>query len=180
MLFIPEHLDVLQATLRSEIPQGPVGMAPMDWATCVGYEAAAGTLSEVALCREQVRHYCQDLSQTPEDCFVTIMAWGGTALWLRFRRMIWEAKGWWLDIVTSLRRNDLSRAEAYQSLWELKKIDRLPGLGPAFFTKLIFFMLPAGNGYVMDQWLAKSVNLLRGERVVQMVGDNVSSRAKTQ
>jgi hypothetical protein len=33
-------------------------------------------------------------------------------------------------------------------------------MGPAYFTKLIFFLRPDLNGYIMDQWLARSINLL--------------------
>jgi hypothetical protein len=63
-------------------------------------------------------------------------------------------------------------------LWELKSKgnNRLPGLGPAFSTKLIFFMRAIEDGYVMDQWLAKSVNLLVGEKVVEMAGEAVSPK----
>jgi hypothetical protein len=61
-------------------------------------------------------------------------------------------------------------------LWELKTNgnNRLPGLGPAFFTKLIIFMRAIEDGYVMDQWVAKSINLLVGMNIVEMAGETVS------
>ena len=34
-------------------------------------------------------------------------------------------------------------------------------MGPAYFTKLIYFLEPKHNGYIMDQWTARSMNLLR-------------------
>jgi hypothetical protein len=33
-------------------------------------------------------------------------------------------------------------------------------MGPAYFTKLIFFLDPKHDGYIMDKWTATSVNLL--------------------
>lgn len=54
------------------------------------------------------------------------------------------------------------------------------GWGPAFFTKLIFFVRPADDGYIMDQWTGKSVNLLTGKPLVHLsykghVTDNTSA-----
>jgi hypothetical protein len=40
----------------------------------------------------------------------------------------------------------------------------LPGMGPAYFTKLIHFLGPA-DGYILDQWTARSTNLLFGPLV---------------
>ena len=34
------------------------------------------------------------------------------------------------------------------------------GIGPAYYTKLIFFCHPKHDGYIMDQWTARSANLL--------------------
>jgi len=106
------------------------------------------------------------------------MAWGGSALWLRYRKCAWDARSQWKDTVAELRRPGLTRADAYKMLRELKNngSNGLPGLGPAFFTKLIFFMRVKEDGFVMDQWLAKSVNLLVGEKVVEMTGESVSSK----
>ncbi len=46
-------------------------------------------------------------------------------------------------------------------------------MGPAYFTKLIYFLIPRTKGappggYIMDQWAGCSVNLLAGQEVVLM------------
>jgi hypothetical protein len=43
-------------------------------------------------------------------------------------------------------------------------------LGPSYFTKLIYFFRPEKEtqAYIMDQWTAKSVNLLTGRKVVKI------------
>jgi hypothetical protein len=48
-------------------------------------------------------------------------------------------------------------------------------LGPAFVTKLLYFFSPTLDHYIMDQWTAKSVNLLTGKELVRMSGDYVSA-----
>jgi hypothetical protein len=45
-------------------------------------------------------------------------------------------------------------------------------MGPAYYTKLIYFLMPRDSacpvGYIMDQWLGCSVNLLCHQEVVRM------------
>ena len=43
-------------------------------------------------------------------------------------------------------------------------------MGPAFFTKLIYFFGQKSDsrGYIMDQWTALSANLLTGRKLVDM------------
>lgn len=69
-----------------------------------------------------------------------------------------------------LRTGGLSRCEAYRLFLGTGAI---PGIGPAFFTKLIYFFSPTPDFYILDQWTAKSVNLLTGNWVVKMSGDTV-------
>lgn len=56
------------------------------------------------------------------------------------------------------------------------------GIGPAYFTKLIFFANPRHDGYIMDQWTSRSVNLLvDGPAVVKMrTLDHVDPRNSSQ
>src|SRR5690606_3910358 len=64
------------------------------------------------------------------------------------------------DAVSALFREVPERQLAYQRFSVLRADGRLPGMGPAFFTKLIFFMGQSPRGYILDQWTARSVNLL--------------------
>lgn len=177
MPFVDAHLEVFTQTLVNAVPQGAVGMSPVAWAESVNYAAPAGVLRQEPLSRDQVRAYCQNAGNDVFDCFVTIMAWGGAALRLPNRLLAWNARDQWHDTIQNLRQPGLTRSEAYLSLRDLRADGRLPGLGPAFFTKLIFFMMQDQNGYIMDQWLGKSVNLLVvGEPIVLMDGHIASNR----
>ena len=53
----------------------------------------------------------------------------------------------------------------------LRDQKELKGMGPAFFTKLIYFLTRRDDpkrkpGYIMDQWVGSSVNLLTGSNLV--------------
>jgi hypothetical protein len=92
-----------------------------------------------------------------------ILAWGG--MHRHHGKQLFERNGW-LEIAQHIREGGYSRGEAYDAFAELRAEGDLPGMGPAYFTKLIFFLMPrAGNserlvGYIMDQWTACSINLL--------------------
>ena len=64
------------------------------------------------------------------------------------------------EIINDLRHVRLNRMDAYSVFSSTIKDRGIKGLGPAFFTKLIFFASPRHDGYIMDQWTARSINLL--------------------
>jgi hypothetical protein len=79
----------------------------------------------------------------------------------------------WLNVAEKTRAGDHSRKEAYQAFAKLRTTGLLAGMGPAFFTKLIFFLMPRrpndpSPGYIMDQWVGCAVNVLAGRQVVLM------------
>lgn len=74
-----------------------------------------------------------------------------------------------LDITNKLRNNYFSsRKEAYAYIRNQRSKNLLPGLGIGYYTKLICFLAPNLNGYIMDQWLAKSINLINGNRMIKI------------
>lgn len=183
----PEHLAVLRHCIEQERQagigaQGAVGLAPRDWAQSVEYVDAPPHLSHVPLDRAAVRAFCADERNRTVDCVVVVLAWGGTALKEPNRRRLWRARDRWQDTIERLRFGTHPRTEAYQALRALKTDrlqDDLPGLGPSFFTKLIYFMLRAQDGWIMDQWLSKSINLLAGEPIVRLLAGGAPSRDNT-
>jgi hypothetical protein len=72
------------------------------------------------------------------------------------------------DNLRHLREGNLTRARAYDLF---SGNGRIAGLGPSFFTKLLYFFSPQPNFYIMDQWTAKSVILLTDQPIVKMSGD---------
>ena len=77
---------------------------------------------------------------------------------------------------TKKLQNVKSREEAYNCFWD----KNLSGLGPAFYTKLMFFFRRDLNCYIMDQWTSRSINLLMfGKSFIVRLGNNqVSEKNK--
>lgn len=98
---------------------------------------------------------------------ISILAWGGV-----HKKNIDDAfscKDVWLPIAENIRNGKLNRTQAYEAFYSLRQDHRLKGMGAAYYTKLIYFLMPKTDephGYIMDQWVACGVNLLAGRNVV--------------
>lgn len=104
----------------------------------------------------QARH--SNSEATVAALAVEILAWGAM-----FPRNGWRALDTlsnWLPVCQRLLCDPgLPPEKAYELFFTLKD---LQGMGPAYYTKLIHF-LGDGSGLVMDQWTARSINLLSGK-----------------
>ena len=109
------------------------------------------------------REYLKSLSAKPSVAsgviFWSTMAWGG------MRRDHAVRIDPFVDtvvvpIMDKMREGKLSPVGAYDAFSSAYRYNQLCGLGPAFYTKLIFFCLPHHNGFIMDRWTARSINLL--------------------
>jgi len=151
--------------------QGAVGNAPAKWAKSCGLDAVpdAALLSGQPLTRQQVRDICTVSARPVLFGFVCAMAWGGQGKSNAVRA--WKSRVPLQNNLERLRAGGLTRARAFDLFtgknWIL-------GLGPAYFSKLLYFFSPAPMNYIMDQWTARSVNLITGRKVVPMAGDYVS------
>ena len=93
----------------------------------------------------------------------SIMAWGGMRA-DHGRKLFTEQKSW-RAAAEEIRFTGKTRIKAYSILSQQRALGHLPGMGPAYFTKLIFFLRGrdvADPGYIMDQWTGCSINLLTG------------------
>jgi hypothetical protein len=88
------------------------------------------------------------------------MAWGWQA---RHVGTAWAGREVLGSLLNEVKAGSCARAGAY----DLFK-GRVKGLGPSYFTKLIYFFSPVEDRYIMDQWTGASVNLLMGMSVVKM------------
>lgn len=95
-----------------------------------------------------------------------ILSWGGMN---REHGLSLFTQSEWLDVVREIRSSQIkNREDAYEKFFQLKKQNKLPGMGPAYYTKLVCFLNPKLNGYIMDQWTAKSVNLLCNKEIIKL------------
>lgn len=174
---IPEHLNELVQCALSHQPQGAVGRQLQNWArNFVAHETHSHILDQLPaerVSRGSLKAFCQNPDGCSEARFCAIMAWGGMRT--DHARRAWSSHQRWTSVLDGLRSPAMSRGAAYHTLKESRIKGDLPGLRPAFFTKLLFFIRPLNDAYIMDQWTAKSVNLLFGHEVVLINRDGFIS-----
>lgn len=110
----------------------------------------------------------QEMS-TLELCII-ILAWGGMH-GSNLAHLFKVACDPWLNVAKDIREGKLNRSDAFDQFKALQKDGKIKGMGPAYFTKLIYFLMPttAGakpRGYIMDQWVSCSVNILANKNIV--------------
>lgn len=147
----------------SDEPYAWTGAPLRAWHDSV-FQRGATRLPSEAVSRETLKVICADPAVSDREVLCAVMAWG--RMRARNARALAGAPGPALGVVRALRVGGLSRVAAYEQFGRLRAAGALPGVRPAYYTKLIFFCAPRHDGYIMDQWTAKSVNLIAGRGLV--------------
>jgi hypothetical protein len=167
-------LEILKHNLT--IDQNEFGYSPNSLAEWLQLKAHNNTefksikfdiLDKNVISRDIVFEKVSNSQVSTLECSINIFSWGG----MRRTNALKSFDNFqiWLPICDDIRDGKLSRIEAFDKFISLRKNSKLSGMGPAFFTKLIFFFMSRriDSGYIMDQWTARSVNLLFNEVVVK-------------
>jgi len=150
-----------------------LGFSPFDWFSWIKVNATFQTnnlkisdLPKSKVSRKDLFDMIKNPSIDTLACCISVLAWGGMNRKHGLSLLANSAN--WVPIAENIRQGKLDREEAYDEFAQLRAESRLPGMGPAYFTKLIFFLAPPNNkaGYIMDQWTATSANLLFKEKIV--------------
>ena len=169
MKFDPRHLAVLDAVVAAKerdadgdlvlTTQGWLGSACRGWAEWVT-QASHPNLPSARQNREQLGALIDGDQLSDEEAYLAVMAWGGQHR--LHGRSAWEGFDRLRPIINKLRNGAMDRRAGYRAFYELttQEFDRLRGMGPAYYTKLLFFLPRDGRGPIMDQWTAKSMQLL--------------------
>lgn len=149
--------------------------SPRRWSQKIGAcERRSEALPEWAMTRVELADFIAERRTSAEICALAILAWGGMRVKNGERLMHALLNGssgaTFNALCDQLCSGEITRKEAYNAFAALRRNDGLPGLGPAYFTKLIYFLHPAGDGYIMDQWTSLGVNLIGDERGVNFIG----------
>jgi len=167
--FVDQHLEFFRTCL--DVQEQWTGGSPRLWTTQIT-DGDWNHLPVENITRQQLKELCRNSRYSNEDCIFAIMAWGG--LNRRHGRRLANNVQHLTNIVTSLRNETMSATDAYTAIYQI--IQGAPiGIRPAYYTKLIFFLDPNHSCYIMDQWTAKSINLLRGTPVVRLQQGHVSN-----
>ena len=101
------------------------------------------------------------------DLCALIFIWGGINR--EHGKQLFEGDREWLRVSEELRSGEMNAVEGYAKFYRLSNDKKLTGCGPAYYTKLLYFLPPDGKrGHIMDQWLARSINFLTESRTIKM------------
>ena len=140
------------------VTQGAVGDIPHAWANQMGINHNYN-LPKKSLTKTELINICNN-----EDVlfgYLCVMAWGAQGRGPsgpKYAQSCWASKEKMEFLIKSVKNNHLSRENAYNIF--AKKENKIKGLGPSYFTKLLFFFSSNRKNYIMDQWTTKSVLLL--------------------
>lgn len=147
------------------------GKNPTNWFNSVSNKVrglrGAENLPSDAQSRDQLFNYIASGDHEIRECCISILAWGGMRVTNGV--LLFAGSDEWLEVSKEVKNGNLNRRQAYGKFKRLRDKGALPGMGPAYFTKLIFFLTPRcqdSRGYIMDQWTSASVNLLSRSPIV--------------
>jgi hypothetical protein len=168
IVFSAEHLEEFQK-------KAMVGVwdeqEPAAWVKSVGIPALSSSFSQQKMTRSFLKQSSSDERITDRDLLWGILAWG--KMRRDAARRFAQYEGSWLKVIKALRTENLNRSDSYSLCAETVARNPSGGIGPAYYTKLIFFANPRHDGYIMDQWTSRSVNLLvSGDPIVAMRTSN--------
>ena len=152
--------------------QGYVGNNSLSWAKAVipNYRDIDYFLDR-QLDRYELFDYSQNQNNNHLNVLVAILSWGGMRR--SHGRSLFDNLNNLLPIIQNLRTGSYqSRQTAFDAFQQERNKGHLPGLGIGYFTKLICFLSPKLNGYIMDQWVSKSINLLTGKHIVNITSNS--------
>lgn len=165
------RFDYADAHLEAFQTMATIGLwneqTPEAWVRSVGIDDLSASFAKQRMTRTFLKSAATDTQVSDRDLLWGILAWGGMRR--DAARRLAENEETWLGVLKSLRGDGLSRSESYKLCFDAVAGMPAGGIGPAYFTKLIFFANPRHDGYIMDQWTSRSVNLLvSGGPVVRM------------
>ena len=168
IVFSSEHLEAFQTMARVGVWEEH---APAAWIQSVGLVELSASFSQEKMTRKFLKQSSVDKSVSDRDLLWGIRAWGKMRRDAARRFVQYEDS--WIKVIRSLRGENLTRTDSYNLCAETVAKNPAGGIGPAYYTKLIFFANPHHDGYIMDQWTSRSVNLLvSGDPVVAMRTSN--------
>lgn len=168
------HLEKLINIKENE--QGYLGNNSLDWANSVIPKellSSIDTFLDKRFDRYELFKYCDNPVNSDLNALTAILSWGG--MQRGNARNLFKNKESLYPLIHALRnKNFKTRQSAFEAFKIEREIGNLPGLGIGYFTKLICFLSPDLNGYIMDQWAGKSINFLTGKKIVKFTGDWVN------
>lgn len=152
-MFEESNLSQFIEAIRKKDPELTRTRAPRDYWSGHAVEV---DLSAKELQRADVLSQCRNPDMDDASRLFTVIAWGVARPSNRTR--IFENRERIQDVMAASRASGCP-VESYR----LYREAAIPGLGPAYWTKLIHFCEPSGTGYILDRFTAISADVLMAE-----------------
>lgn len=110
------------------------------------------------LTRLQLRKLCRDTKVDVLIAYAAVMAWGGMRTQNYRLSLRAQSRPVLIEILTRLRASKETRQNDFAVMQQAA--ENIKGLGISFYTKLLFFFRGKADAYILDQFTAKSANLL--------------------
>jgi Putative 8-oxoguanine DNA glycosylase OGG-like protein len=147
------------------------GRAATEWLKDLNRNGLIVANDEAEFCsrkldRKGLLNYCRANTNSNLAALVAVMAWG--RMKVKHGRLALDdrgvTRGTVLKLVHQIRTSTSDRAADYKRFYEARRNGSLEGIGPAYYTKLLFFLRPDRTAYILDQWTAKSIHVLTSSR----------------
>lgn len=182
-IFNQQALDELKRCkeqIEAEVPKDALnnvwlGSSPKKWFSKFNTSWKITSLSETPLNRLELlkltnlhRNSSKLDQSTLRKLIVSVFAWGGMGYTGNTGKKAINSIDAYEEVCAKLL-NGMPSVDAYAEFYKLKKSEKMQGISPAYYTKLIFFFGDQ-TGLIMDQWTARSTNLLLGKKIIKMQG----------
>lgn len=161
------QLQQLREVFVSPPDQGEVGRPPSTYIAIVGVDPASLRTKNMDLAkpitRASAREICRDQSIDAMVVYAVAMAWGAQNF-EHFRSS--HSHENIRKLIQELQTSVQSRSDDFQRAKEL--IGPVPGIGISYFTKLLYLCRPSADAYILDQWTAKSLDVLMQDSPIKL------------
>jgi len=155
----------------------PGGLAASAWYHyfCHDYLTAQETLllPTKALARKEIFEYCSKRNESDEFsyselfCYTLIMAWGLQGIntgWKNARKPVEKMtdRAMITCMGKRLRAGSSTRAQSFELFVKTK----IPYLNVSYFSKFMVFMSAKRDHYILDIWMAKSINVFEKAGII--------------
>ena len=146
--------------------QGYVGINSKSWADYVfGNANKIDPFLNKKFDRYELFNYCKNAGNI--NAVIAILSWGGMKR--NHGKLFFDQYETVEECINNLRLNKVkTRKAAFCMFQNWRKENPKLGMGIGYYTKLICFLAPQLNGYIMDQWASKSINLLFDNEIVNL------------
>lgn len=192
IMFNEEHLQKLKGLITNGFTQDAIGGVVADKIEdCPSLSVDDLKGIDDDLIKKQLnRSSLLKLVKMAEDkvAVLAILTWGG----IREANLCLFYHWWSKNITVEGKKNfsewvkywksdegkeEFSRASAFNELRDMEKV-LFKGVRASYFSKLMYFLNPERNCYIIDKWTALSINLLSDDKKIKLDNDKAPSNIK--